>query len=154
MAEANRTATGAIDRAIAAIGGINRRALAWGGILLAAVTLLSVNLIASTALRNAKFDLTEERLFTISDGTRKALRAIDEPIDVRVYFSTKLGELAPTYGKSFERVRTMLDRYRERCRGSGRAWCARARSSCRRSAPARPASWRSRRARRWARRWP
>lgn len=117
MAEANRTATGAIDRAIAAIGGINRRALAWGGILLAAVTLLSVNLIASTALRNAKFDLTEERLFTISDGTRKALRAIDEPIDVRVYFSKKLGELAPTYGKSFERVRTMLDRYRDISRG-------------------------------------
>jgi ABC-type uncharacterized transport system involved in gliding motility auxiliary subunit len=106
-----------IDRATSAAGKVNRRALAWGGVILAAVTLLSVNLIASTALRDARFDLTKEGLFTISEGTRKALRAIDEPIDVRVYFSKKLGELAPNYGKIFERVRTMLDQYREISRG-------------------------------------
>src|SRR5262245_7066958 len=117
MAETNRTSTGAIDRATAAAGGINRRALAWGGVVLAAVTLLAVNLIASTAFRNAKFDLTKERLFTISEGTRNALRSIDEPVDVRVYFSKKLGELAPNYAKSFERVRTMLDRYSDISRG-------------------------------------
>jgi ABC-type uncharacterized transport system involved in gliding motility auxiliary subunit len=117
MAEANRSLTGAVERATAAAGMFNRRTLAWGGVALAVVTLLSVNLIASNALRNAKLDLTKERLFTISEGTRKALRAIDEPIDVRVYFSKKLGELAPTYAKSFERVRTMLDRYRDISRG-------------------------------------
>ena len=107
----------AVDRAAAAAGGFNRRTLAWGGVALAAITLLSVNLIASSALREARFDLTKERLFTISEGTRKALRAIDEPIDVRVYFSKKLGEVAPNYAKSFERVRTMLEQYREIARG-------------------------------------
>jgi ABC-type uncharacterized transport system involved in gliding motility auxiliary subunit len=106
-----------IDRATSAAGKVNRRALAWGGVILAAVTLLSVNLIASTALRDARFDLTTEGLFTISEGTRKALRAIDEPIDVRVYFSKELGKLAPNYAKSFERVRTMLDQYSEISRG-------------------------------------
>jgi ABC-type uncharacterized transport system involved in gliding motility auxiliary subunit len=120
MAEANRTQSGAVDRATAAAGGINRRTLAWAGVALAAVTLLSVNLIASTALRNAKVDLTKERLFTISEGTRNALRAIDEPIDVRVYFTKKLGELAPNYAKGFERVRTMLDRYSDISRGKVR----------------------------------
>ena len=44
-------------------------------------------------------DLTQDGLYTISDGTRKALRAIDEPIDVRVYFSKRLGEAAPAYAK-------------------------------------------------------
>ncbi|HEX5999626.1 MAG TPA: Gldg family protein [Hyphomicrobiaceae bacterium] len=117
MAEADRTVSGVVDRAAAALNGINRKTLAWAGVALAAVTLLSVNLIASSALRGAKVDLTEERLFTISDGTRKALRAIDEPVDVTVYFSKKLGELAPNYGKSFERVRTMLDRYSDISRG-------------------------------------
>src|SRR5687767_1619042 len=109
MAEANRNlsgnVSGAVDRATAAAGMFNRRTLAWIGVGLAAVTLLSINLITSTVLRSAKVDLTKERLFTISDGTRAALRAIDEPIDVRVYFSKKLGELAPNYAKSFERVR-------------------------------------------------
>jgi ABC-type uncharacterized transport system involved in gliding motility auxiliary subunit len=117
MAEANRNLSGAVDRATAAAGMFSRRTLAWIGVALAVITLLSVNLISSTALRSAKFDLTKERLFTISEGTRKALRAIDEPIDVRVYFSKKLGELAPNYAKSFERVRTMLDRYSDIARG-------------------------------------
>jgi len=105
--------TGATDRAAAAVGRVSRRTLAWGGVVLAAVVLLSVNLIASSSLREARFDLTKERIFTISDGTRKALRAIDEPIDIRVYFSKELGKLAPPYAKSFERVRTMLEQYRE-----------------------------------------
>jgi len=118
MAESNRTpSSGVVDRATAAAGRVNRRTLAVGAVVLAAITLLSVNLIASNALRDARFDLTKERLFTISEGTRKALKAIDEPIDVRVYFSKKLGELAPTYAKSFERVRTMLDQYAEIARG-------------------------------------
>ncbi|HWE22225.1 MAG TPA: Gldg family protein [Hyphomicrobiaceae bacterium] len=117
MSEATRNLAGVVDRAATAAGGINRRTLAWGGVVLAAITLLSVNLIASSALREAKFDLTKERLFTISEGTRKALRAIDEPIDVRVYFSKKLGELAPNYGKSFERVRSMLGQYSDISRG-------------------------------------
>jgi ABC-type uncharacterized transport system involved in gliding motility auxiliary subunit len=117
MAETKRTLSGVADRATAVAGRVNRRTLALGAVVLAAVTLLSVNLIASNTLRDARFDLTKERLFTISEGTRKALRAIDEPIDVRVYFSKKLGEAAPTYAKSFERVRTMLDQYGEIARG-------------------------------------
>lgn len=94
-------------------GGLNRRTLAWGGLALGAVTLLSVNLFAGSALRAYKADLTNDGLFTISDGTRKALRAIDEPIDVRVYFSKKLGDAAPNFAKTFERLRSMLDQYRD-----------------------------------------
>jgi ABC-type uncharacterized transport system involved in gliding motility auxiliary subunit len=114
---ADTTRTGVVDRAAAAAGGFTRRTLAWGSVALAAIMLLAINLIASSALREARFDLTKERLFTISEGTRKALRAIDEPIDVHVYFSRKLGEVAPAYAKSFERVRTMLEQYREIARG-------------------------------------
>ena len=114
---ADTTRNRVVDRATATAGGFTRRTLAWGGVALAAIILLAVNLIASSSLREARFDLTKERLFTISEGTRKALRAIDEPIDVHVYFSRKLGEVAPTYAKSFERVRTMLEQYREIARG-------------------------------------
>jgi len=117
MAETKLTPSSVVDRATSVAGRVNRRTLALGAVVLAAVTLLSVNLIASNALRDARFDLTKERLFTISEGTRKALRAIDEPIDVRVYFSKRLGEAAPSYAKSFERVRTMLDQYGAIARG-------------------------------------
>lgn len=117
MSQTTQKNTGVIDRASAAAGGISRRKLAWGGLALGAVILLAVNLIASSALRDARLDLTKEHLYTISEGTRKTLRAIDEPVDIRVYFSKKLGEAAPSYAKMFERVRTLLEQYSGIARG-------------------------------------
>ena len=91
---------------------INRSTLAWTGLAFAAVILLSVNVISSSLLKNLKADLTEKSLFTISDGTKDILKKIDEPIDVKVYYSKALGERAPTYGKYFERVKALLEQYR------------------------------------------
>ena len=68
-----------IERAAAGAAKLDRRQLAWGGLALAGVTFLSVNLIAATVLRPVRADFTKEGLYTISDGTRKALQSIDEP---------------------------------------------------------------------------
>ncbi len=75
--------------------------------------LLSVNLVASVSLRNWQADLTQGQLFTISDGTRQILRSIDEPITVRLYYSKRLGEVAPSYANYFERVQALLESYRD-----------------------------------------
>src|SRR5215213_8788934 len=102
-----------LDIAAKSAAKLDTHKLAWGGLALAAITFLAVNLFASTTFRGVKMDLTRDGLYTISDGTRKALKAIDEPIDVRVYFSKRLGEAAPAYAKNFERVRSLLERYRD-----------------------------------------
>ena len=101
----------------ARVAQLPRHALAWIGLALGAVILLSVNLFAATAFRSVKADLTQQRLFTISDGTRAVLRNIDEPISVKLYFSKRLGEAAPTYARYFERVRSLLEQYRDISRG-------------------------------------
>ena len=93
--------------------GLDRRTLAWGAIGLGAVLLLCFNLLTSMLFRNVKADLTQERLFTISSGTKSVLRSIDEPISVRVYYTKKLGEVAPVFGKYFERVKALLEQYRD-----------------------------------------
>jgi ABC-type uncharacterized transport system involved in gliding motility auxiliary subunit len=105
------------DRLTAHVAHLPRHSLAWIGLVLGAVILLSVNLFAATAFRSAKADLTQQRLFTISDGTRAVLRNIDEPISIRLYFSKRLGEAAPTYARYFERVRSLLEQYRDISRG-------------------------------------
>src|SRR6185295_16412186 len=87
------------------------------GLVLGAIILLSVNLFAATAFRSVKADLTQQRLFTISDGTRAVLRNIDEPVSLRLYFSKRLGEAAPSYARYFERVRSLLEQYRDISRG-------------------------------------
>jgi ABC-type uncharacterized transport system involved in gliding motility auxiliary subunit len=107
----------AFDRLTAYVAQLPRHSLAWVGLALGAVILLSVNLFAATAFRSVKADLTQQRLFTISDGTRAVLRNIDEPISVRLYFSKRLGEAAPSYARYFERVRSLLEQYRDISRG-------------------------------------
>ena len=99
------------DRFAARCNSLSRPALAWGGLALAGVILLSVNLISSIELRDWQADLTEERLFTISDGAREVLRKIEEPISVRLYFSKRLGEASPVYARYFNRVQRMIERF-------------------------------------------
>jgi ABC-type uncharacterized transport system involved in gliding motility auxiliary subunit len=101
----------ASDRLVAQCARLPRHTLAWASIGFALILLLSVNLFASSALRNVKADLTQQRLFTISDGTRAMLRSVDEPISLRLYFSKRLGEAASVYSRYFERVRALLQQY-------------------------------------------
>ncbi len=103
----------AADWLVASCARLPRHTLAWSSIALALVLLLSVNLFASTTLRNAKADLTQQRLYTMSEGTRQMLRSIDEPISIRLYYSKRLGEAASNYGRFFERVRALLQQYRD-----------------------------------------
>jgi len=96
-----------------ACASLSRPALAWGSLALAVVILLSVNLVSSITLRNWQADLTEGSVFTISQGTREILRGIDEPITLRVYFSKRLGEVAPSHARYFDRVRALLESYKD-----------------------------------------
>jgi ABC-type uncharacterized transport system involved in gliding motility auxiliary subunit len=81
-----------------------------------ALVLLVAGFIALSALNSllfgrARIDLTEGSLYTISDGTREILAAIDEPIDLYLFYSDKATrELAPlrTYAR---RVREVLEEY-------------------------------------------
>ena len=91
--------------------GLSRSTLAWSSLALAAVMLLSLNLAASLSMRDVKADLTEDRLYTISKGTKQVLAGIKEPINVRVYYSHRLGEVAPTFARQFDRLKGLLEQY-------------------------------------------
>jgi ABC-type uncharacterized transport system involved in gliding motility auxiliary subunit len=92
---------------------LDRATLAWGALVLAVLLALSANLIVGSVARNAKADLTADHLYTISEGTKRVLQRIEEPISVRLYYSRKLGEVAPLFGKHFERVKALLEQYRD-----------------------------------------
>mgnify|MGYP001335334394 CR=1 FL=1 len=85
--------------------------LGLAGLAVGAVLFLAVNLFADVALRGHQLDLTESRLYTVSEGTKRTLAAIDEPISLRLYFSRNLGEAAPRYAAYYARVRELLQRY-------------------------------------------
>jgi len=87
------------------------RAAAWLAIALAAVALAAFNLFASQTLRPIRADFTSEKLFTISDATRKVLRSLEEPVNLRFYFSRALAERAPLYADYGERIKATLRHY-------------------------------------------
>lgn len=92
---------------------LKRSTLAWAGLALAAVVLLSVNLTSSIGLKTWSADLTQDKLFTISQGTREILKSIDEPISTRLYFSKNLASASPDVARYFDRVRALFERYRD-----------------------------------------
>ncbi|MEJ0048027.1 MAG: GldG family protein [Rhodospirillales bacterium] len=81
------------------------------GIVLAGVLFISVNRLAVRLFGDAGFDLTDQGLYTVSPGTRAILARIDEPITLKFYYSTRLGQLVPSYGVYAQRVRQMLQGY-------------------------------------------
>lgn len=64
--------------------GYTIRSLSWLSALLLLVVLVLVNVVcARTVLR---VDLTEERLYTLSDGTRRILEKLEDPAAVKVFW--------------------------------------------------------------------
>src|SRR3982074_2946557 len=88
----------------------SRRARAWIALVCIGLMLIAVNIIAGRFL-TARLDLTGERLYTLSRGTRQTLTRIDEPITLRFYYSTRLGDSVPAYGVYAQRVHELLDEY-------------------------------------------
>ena len=81
------------------------------GLALAAVVLLSVNVLAGMLTRSWQVDLTGNKLFTITQSTRDVLTGLDEPVTIKLYYSKALGDQAPQYGAHAERARGLLERY-------------------------------------------
>ena len=81
---------------------MNKRLLTGTGIALAAVLFGAFNMVSNAALRSARFDLTEHRLYTLSEGTKNVLQNLAEPITLRFYLSKKLATGLP----GIQRLRT------------------------------------------------
>ena len=82
------------------------------GVVLALVLLFAVNILASRILGPARIDLTENRLFTLSEGTRAILAGLDEPVTLRFYLSQRELERVPGIGGYADRVRALLNEYK------------------------------------------
>ncbi len=82
------------------------------GVVLALVLLFAVNILASRILGPARIDMTENRLFTLSEGTRAILANLDEPVTLRFYLSQRELERVPGIGGYADRVRALLNEYK------------------------------------------
>ena len=83
----------------------------WPSVALSVVLFISVCVLAGNILSGRRLDLTQDRLYTLSDGTRQTLAQLSEPVRLRFYLSRALIDAAPQLGAYAERVRQLLDTY-------------------------------------------
>src|SRR3984957_11064757 len=79
--------------------------------LLGAVIFVCVNIFSSQVLRTARIDLTEQHLYSLSQGTRTLVADLKEPVRFRLFMSSGLTKQAPQLAAFAGRVRTLLDAY-------------------------------------------
>ncbi|MYC27820.1 MAG: ABC transporter [Nitrospira sp. SB0662_bin_26] len=96
---------------------MNTRLLTGGGLAIAVVLFFTVNVLSHVVFRSARIDLTEQRLYTLSEGSRNILQGLDEPVTLRFYLSKKLAvELAGIRGYT-SRVLELLQEYEQAAGG-------------------------------------
>ena len=79
------------------------------GVIALALILIAANYILSSV--RGRVDLTEGRVFTLSEGTRKILAKLESPVKVRFYYTQ--GETTPVGLKTFaQRVEDLLGEFR------------------------------------------
>ena len=87
---------------------LDRNRLGALGIALAVVLFFAVNILAGALLKSTRLDLTADQLFTLSGGTKQVLANIEEPVDLRLYYSGRLDELGPYFSAHAQRVEELL----------------------------------------------
>jgi ABC-type uncharacterized transport system involved in gliding motility auxiliary subunit len=92
--------------------------IALAAALLGAVVFVCVNIVSAQMLRNARLDLTEQHLYSLSQGTRTLLAELKEPVRFRLFMSSGLTKQAPQLAAFATRVRSLLDSYVAAAKGN------------------------------------
>ncbi len=95
----------------------NKRLSHWTTALAAVALFLALNLTVGNLFTASRIDLTADRLYTLSDGTRNILAGLDEPIKLRYYYSAKLFADIPALQSHGKHVRDLLEEYVSKANG-------------------------------------
>lgn len=90
---------------------MNQKLLTTGSAAMAIALLLAVNIISDTLLKTARLDLTENQLYTLSEGSKNILKTLEEPITLHFYLSQTLATSLPGVSSYTIRVRELLEEY-------------------------------------------
>ena len=87
----------------------SNRGLGAATFVVLAVLFVGLTVLSDALFRGARLDLTEHRLYTLSEGTRNLVGNLDEPINLYFYFSRAPAREAPYLGIYATRVRELLE---------------------------------------------
>lgn len=82
-----------------------------GSLVLLLVLFVALSMLSSNLLRGLRFDLTENRLFTLSEGTLNVLESLQEPVTLYFYFSQEASRDIPQVRSYAKRVDELLQEF-------------------------------------------
>ncbi|HEY2779455.1 MAG TPA: Gldg family protein [Steroidobacteraceae bacterium] len=89
-----------------------------GGLFLLAVLFLGVVMLSNVGLRGMRLDLTQNKLYTLSSGTKQVLHELKEPVNLYFYFSRDVAaKHSPLIQPYATRVREFLEEVAARAGG-------------------------------------
>jgi ABC-type uncharacterized transport system involved in gliding motility auxiliary subunit len=80
-------------------------------IVLLIVLFVALNMLAGANLRGLRFDLTENKLYTLSEGTRNILSGLEEPVTLYLYFSEDASSDLPQIRSYARRVDELVEEF-------------------------------------------
>jgi ABC-type uncharacterized transport system involved in gliding motility auxiliary subunit len=96
---------------------ISRRLYAITAVILAAIIFVALNIAADASLRTERLDLTQNSVFTLSQGTKNIIAKLREPITLKFFYTKKLGANYAQVNAYANRVRDLLHEYAARSHG-------------------------------------
>ena len=78
----------------------SQKSLNTTSLLLLALAFIAAVIISNQLFRGWRIDLTDNQLYTLSDGTKRILEKIEEPINLYFYFSDRVTENIPSLRSS------------------------------------------------------
>ncbi len=81
------------------------------GLLALALLFVVGATLINGVLKGLRLDLTENRLYTLSEGTRNILRSIPEPVNIYLYYSDRATSNVPFFRTYATRVQEMLEEF-------------------------------------------
>ncbi len=88
---------------------LNRTSVAIIGLFVAFVIALLINLLVGTS--GLRFDLTEYKTYTLSDGTENILNRLDTPVTIRYYVTDDSSVMSPNERTRARRVEDLLKEF-------------------------------------------
>ena len=89
-----------------------------GSLVLLLVLFMAANMLSGNLLRGLRFDLTDNKLFTLSTGTRNILDQLQEPVTLYLFFSQDASRDLPQIRSYAKRVDELVEEFVNHSKGN------------------------------------
>ena len=76
-----------------------------------AILFLVLITLSNMLFKHMRLDLTENKIYTLSESTKNIVSAIDQPLNLYLFFTQESSSNNPYYRKYYQRVREILEEY-------------------------------------------